>query len=75
MCFIELLKRVGHNYNSPVDPTVYARLRELLISWHDWRGCRGVRKLPRRNGDVCNGPDAATNDGSDEVNQSDTLSK
>ena len=46
MCFIELLKRVDHNYNSPVDPTVYARLRELHISRHDWRGCRGEENFP-----------------------------
>ena len=59
MCFI------GHNYNSPLDPTVYDRLRELYISRHDWRGCRGERKLPRRSGDI--------DKGSEEVNQSDTV--
>ena len=74
MCFIELLKRVGHNYNSPVDPTVYARLRELHISSHDWRGCRGGRKLLRKVGDVSNGSDKATYDGPEGVNQSDTVS-
>ena len=74
MCFIELLKRVGDNSNSPVDPTVYARLRELHISRHDWRGCRGGRKLPRRGGDVSNGSDKATYDGPEVVNQSDTVS-
>ena len=74
MCFIELLKRVGHNYNSPVDPTVCTRLRELHISWHDWHGCRGGRKLPRRGGDVSNGSEEATYDGPEEVNQSDTVS-
>ena len=74
MCFIELLKRVGHNYNSPVDPTVYARLRELHISRHDWRGCRGGRKLPQRVGYVSNGSDKATYDGPEGVNQSDTVS-
>ena len=74
MCFIELLKRVGHNYNSPVDPIVYARLRELHISRHDWRGCRGGRKLPRRGGNVGNGYDEATYDGPEGVNQSDTVS-
>ena len=41
MSFAKLLKRVGHNYNSPVDPSVNARMRELHISRHDWRGCRG----------------------------------
>ena len=45
ICFIKLLKCVGHNYNSPVDPTVYARLREMYISLHDWRGCRGGRNF------------------------------
>ena len=74
MCFIKLLKRVSHNYNSPVDPTVYARLRELHISRHDWRGCRGVRKLLRSVGYVSNGSDKATYDGPEGVNQSDTVS-
>ena len=49
ICFIELLKRVGHNYNSPVDPTVYARLHELHISRHDWRGCRGGEETSPEN--------------------------
>ena len=74
MCFIELLKRVGHNYNPPINPLVYARLRELHISRHDWRGCRGGRKLPRRGGKVGNGSDEATYDGPEGVNQSDTVS-
>ena len=74
MCFIELLKRVGHNYNSPVDPIVYARLRDLLISRHDWRRCRGGRKLPWRCGNVGNGSDEATYNGPEAVNQSDTVS-
>ena len=74
MCFIELLKRVGHNYNSPVDPTIYARLRELHISRNDWRGCLGGRKLPRRVAYVTNGFDKATYDGPEGVNQSVTVS-
>ena len=74
MCFIVLLKPVAHNYNSLVDPIVYARLRELHISRHDWRGCRWGRKLPRRGGDVGNGSDKATYDGPEGVNQSDTVS-
>ena len=74
MCFIELLKRVDHNYNSLVDPKVYAWLDELLIYQHDCRGCRGKRELPWRVGDVSNGFDKATYDGPEGVNQSDTVS-
>ena len=58
MCFIELVKRVGHNYNSPIDPTAHFAARLARMS-------RG-RKLPRRSGDVGNGPDTATDDGSEE---------
>ena len=32
------------------------------------------RKLPQRSGDVGNGPDTATDDGHEEVKQSDTVS-
>ena len=72
--FYRITQAVGHNYNSPVDPTVYARLREPHISRHDWRGCRGGKKLHRKVGDVGNGPDKATYDGHEGVNQSDTVS-
>ena len=50
------------------------RLRELQMFRHDWRGCRGGRKLPRKVGDVSNGSDKATYDGHEGVNQSDTVS-
>ena len=41
--FYRITQACRHNYNSPVDPTVYARLSELHISRYDWRGCRGGR--------------------------------
>ena len=71
MCFIDLLKRVGHSYNSPVDPIVYARLRKLKIYRHDWRGYRGGGNFPRRGGNI--DKDEATYYGPDGVNQSDTV--
>ena len=68
MCFIELVKHVGQT-------TIHQSTQLFTLNCVSFTidaDVEGERKLPRRSGDVGNGPCTAT--GHEEVNQSDTVS-
>ena len=74
MCFIELLKRVGLNYNYRLTQLFTLDCVSGTFLGMIGADVEGGGELPRRCGEVRNGSDEVTYDGPEGVIQSDTVS-